>query len=83
MKKRVCRVGPDGAPEVLAEFSLVGEHVATAWRNDEYRLLVLDRGITGLRSGELCRVRPRDGRAFWDALDQSYAASSTVWIEQG
>lgn len=82
MKKLVCRTGVDGEPATLAEFQLVGEHVAAIWRDDEFRLLVLTQGVTGLDHGQLRQLRPQDGRAFWDALDVTYAGSSTVWVDQ-
>lgn len=83
MIKRVLQAGAKGEPVVRAEFRLVGEHLASIWRADDYRLLILDRGLTAVEGGVLRQVRPQDGLAFWEALDLAYARSSTVWIEPG
>ncbi len=60
---------------VLATFTLAGDIVRAEYADEVYRARIERRGILTAETG---RVRPADGRAFYDALDVAYSNSSSL-----
>jgi len=76
--KRVESVDPTTLEcEVLATFTLVGDLVVCDFRDADFQRDLEINGIYTIKAGE---VRPDDGRAFYDALDDAYARSSFVHV---
>lgn len=76
--KRIESTDPNtSAREVLATFTLVGDDVVADYRDRNFELDVEVNGIYTMKAGE---VRPKDGRAFYDALDDAYRRSSFLHV---
>ena len=76
--KRIESSDPDSSTrDVLATFTLVGDDVVADYRDRDYQLDVEVNGIYTMKAGE---VRPQDGRAFYDALDEAYRRSSFLHV---
>lgn len=72
--KRVEETDPSTMKrEVLATFELVGERVVATFNDPAYQLEVEAFGLFTRKTG---KVKPNDGRAFYEALDTAYSRSS-------
>jgi hypothetical protein len=79
--KRVSvRRGSEGELETMATFVLDGDQVLADWESEGYRRDVEENGIRAVVHGALTRLRPADGRAFYEALDLAYWQSSMVVV---
>ncbi len=79
--KRVSmRKGSEGELETMATFMLDGDQVLADWESEGYRRDLEENGIRAMVDGALTRLRPADGRAFYEALDLAYWQSSMVVV---
>lgn len=63
--------------QVLATFTLINDVVVSDFRDRAFQLDLEVNGIYTMKAGEL---RPKDGRAFYDALDEAFLRSSFVHV---
>lgn len=82
IKQVSVRDGLDGPLVPLARFYLDGDTVITQWQNESYRRDIERNGIIVLASYELKRLRPDDGKLFFDSLDLAYSQSSLMTVEE-
>jgi hypothetical protein len=75
-KKTISIVTPDEKTE-LASFELVDGTLIADWKNEAYQLEIELSGIAD-RKGKV--LYPKDGLAFFEALDAAYATSSFISV---
>jgi hypothetical protein len=64
----------------LATFYMEGEHVVSVFHSPFYEREILDEGIGYVGPKRFTKYKPRDGRPFFDALEDVYAMSTQMRV---
>ncbi len=77
IKRITFQADPNHLPQKLADFELVGDEVRALFYDAEFQETITTGSGVFVRGKKL---RPSDGRRFFDSLEQGFANSSRVSV---